>query len=77
MTRAGVRRLALLVVGLAYALSIPWYRRGGEAPGWIAGMPDWVAVALACYAVAALANALAWRLTEIPEEAPDDPGEAP
>ena len=31
------------------------------------GLPDWVAVALVCYAAAAVCNALAWLLTDVPD----------
>ncbi len=66
--RARVRRWLLAAIGLLYVVSIPWYRRGGEEPGQIAGVPDWVAVAIACYAAVAVLNALAWLLTDIPED---------
>ncbi len=59
-------------------LSIPWYRGGGEETGTLLGLPSWVGVAILCYLAAAILNAGAWLLTEIPDE-PDDPGtgEAP
>ena len=66
--RARVRRGLLAAIGLLYVVSIPWYRRGGEEPGLIAGVPAWVAVAIACYAAVAVLNALAWMLTDIPED---------
>ena len=66
--RARVRRWLLAAIGLLYVVSIPWYRRGGEEPGLIAGVPGWVAVAIACYAAVAVLNALAWMLTDIPED---------
>lgn len=70
-----LRRLLLLLVAVLYVLSIPWYRRGGDpAPLWF-GLPDWVTVALLCYAGAAFSNALAWLLTEVPDD--DPPGGAP
>ncbi len=67
-----LRRLLLAGVALLYALSIPWYRPAGAEPVLWFGLPDWVAVALLCYAGAALLNALAWWLTPI-----DDPPERP
>lgn len=70
--RARARRWLLLAIGLLYLASIPWYRRGGAEPAWIAGLPDWVAVAIACYAAAAVLNALAWLLTDIPEDEGED-----
>jgi len=66
-----MRRLLLAGVGLAYAISIPWYRTPGSEPEIWLGLPDWVAVALACYVAAALLNAGAWLLTEVPDP-PDE-----
>ena len=39
--------------------------------GTLVGVPDWAAVALLCYTAIACCNALAWLLTEVP----DDKGE--
>jgi hypothetical protein len=69
-----LRRALLLAIGLLYALSIPWYRASGEAPLLVFGLPDWVMVALGCYAAVALLNAAAWLLTEIPEDEPPEEG---
>jgi hypothetical protein len=61
-----VRRGLLCTIALLYVISIPWYR--GEGPvGLLFGLPDWVAIALLCYALAALCNSVAWLLTDIPE----------
>jgi hypothetical protein len=57
----------LAVVGILYLLSIPWYREAGAVPGRWLGLPDWVAVALVCYTLAAVANAVAWLLTDVPD----------
>ena len=74
--RRRVRRLLLLAIGLLYVASVPWYRpAGAEAEIWL-GLPDWVLVAMLCYAGVALLNAAAWLLTEIPEE-PGPPAPAP
>jgi len=73
--RAGRRRVRLLLrarIALLYIVSVPWYRSAAETPRVILGLPDWVAVALACYVAAAFLNAGAWLLTEVrdrPEEA--------
>jgi hypothetical protein len=72
----GARRACLLAVGMLYALSIPWYRAAGEAPRVWLGLPDWVAVALVCYAAAACLNALAWVLSDV-ADAPRASGAAP
>jgi len=65
-------RLALLVlIALLYAISIPWYRPGDAPLRLIFGLPDWVAVALGCYVAAAILNAAAWLLTELPESEDD------
>ncbi len=61
-----LRKGLLCGIALLYAASIPWYR--GDAPvGRLFGLPDWVAVALLCYALAALFNSAAWLLTEVPD----------
>jgi len=63
------RRWALGGIGVLYALSIPWYRAGGDsAPQIVLGMPDWVATAFGCYALVAVLNAVAWLATDL-----DDP----
>jgi hypothetical protein len=66
-----LRRALLCGVGLLYAASIPWYR-GDAPPTMLFGLPDWVAVAILCYAAAALLNSVAWLLTDIREPAADD-----
>jgi hypothetical protein len=68
--RRRVRWLLLLGVGVLYGLSIPWYRDGGAEPELWLGLPDWVAVAIACYVGAAILNAAAWLLTDVPEDDP-------
>jgi hypothetical protein len=55
-------------VGLLFVVSIPWYRAPAESPPLLWGLPDWVAVALACYVGVAVLNAVAWALTEVPDE---------
>jgi len=68
--RGRLRLLLLLAIGALYVLSIPWYRTPGDSPGLWLGLPDWVTVALLCYAGVALLNALAWSLTEIRDDEP-------
>jgi hypothetical protein len=59
------------MIALLYAASIPWYR--GDAPtAMLFGLPDWVTVAILCYAAVAILNSVAWMLTEIPESIEDD-----
>ena len=66
-----LRRVLLCSIGVLYAASIPWYR--GDAPtAMIFGLPDWVTVAILCYAAAAILNSAAWMLTDIPESIDDD-----
>ncbi len=73
--RERLRRFLLAAIVLLYVLSIPWYRSPGAAPEIVLGLPDWVAVALVCYAAAAVLNAFAWLLTEVPDAVgSDDPG---
>ncbi len=67
----------LSLIALLYVVSIPWYRPSGEVASVVWGLPDWVAVALACYLAAALLNAIAWLVTDVPEhDAAADEGEA-
>ena len=68
-----LRRVLLCLIALLYVASIPWYR-GDAPPARIFGLPDWVAVAILCYAAAAVLNSAAWLLTDIPESIDD--GEA-
>lgn len=65
--RIAIRRLLFALIALLYIASVPWYRDADSAPGTIAGLPDWVAVALGCYVGVALLNAAAWLLTEVPD----------
>lgn len=73
MRRRRLRWMLLGILGLLYGASIPWYRDPGATPGRLLGLPDWAAVALGCYALAALAAALLWTVTEVPEP-PTGPG---
>jgi hypothetical protein len=69
--RAMARRLraALLVaIAVLYAISIPWYRETEL----IFGLPDWVALALACYVGVAILNTVAWLLTDVRDAPADD-----
>jgi hypothetical protein len=67
-----LRRWLLLAIVVLYGVSIPWYREGGtEAETWL-GLPDWVAVAVACYLAIAVLNAIAWLGTEVLDD--DEPG---
>lgn len=65
-----VRLVLIAIIVVLFVASIPWYREAGEAPAIWLGLPDWVAVALGCYLAAAALNAVAWLLTDVPEEAP-------
>jgi hypothetical protein len=74
--RRRLRGALLCAIGVLYALSIPWYRDAGE-PALVFGLPDWVAVAVACYAAVAVLNAIAWLLTDVPDApAADDERQA-
>jgi len=71
--RRGIRRALLVLIGVVFVFSIPWYREAGAEPAIWFGLPDWVAVALVCYFAAAGLNAAAWFFTDIPET-PSEPG---
>ncbi len=68
----GVRRGLLMGIGLLYVVSIPWYRQAGSEPRLWLGLPDWVAVALACYVGAAVLNAVAWLVSDVPDAPTDE-----
>ena len=70
-TRRRVRAALLAAIGGLYLLSVPWYRESGSVPERWLGLPDWVAVAVLCYAAIAVLNAVAWSLTVVPD-VPDD-----
>jgi hypothetical protein len=72
-----LRLLLIALIGLLYLISVPWYREGGAAPGIWLGLPDWVAVALGCYLVAAALNAVAWLLTDVPDLPEEEPPSEP
>jgi hypothetical protein len=59
------------VIGLAYVMSVPWYRETGAPLRIWFGLPDWVAVALFCYVAVAVFNAVAWSLAEV-SDTPDE-----
>ncbi len=65
-----VRWALLLAMVLLYALSIPWYRDSAAPLRIVAGLPDWVAVAVGCYALIAVLNAVAWLITDFGDEPP-------
>ncbi|MCH2171120.1 hypothetical protein MK489_10085 [Myxococcota bacterium] len=69
--RARIRGGLLGFIGVAYLVSIPWYREPGATVPLLWGLPSWVTVAIGCYVVVAVANCLAWLLTEI-DDAPRD-----
>lgn len=71
--RRRLRRLLLVAVAGLYLLSIPWYREPGAEPRLLLGLPDWVTVALACYAAAAVLTACAWLLAEVPDSPSSEP----
>ena len=74
MTRKRWIRAGLLVaIAALFALSIPWYRPSGAHPSLVAGLPDWVSVALGCYVGVAVLNACAWMLTDVPDREEPEP----
>ena len=67
--RRRMRRWILAAIGLLYLVSVPWYRQD-TGLHLILGLPDWVAVALGCYALAACLNCWAWLWTDVDDQAP-------
>jgi hypothetical protein len=69
--RRRVHFACMIVIALLYLVSVPWYR-DAEAPLrlWL-GLPDWVAVALLCYVGVAMANALAWIVSDVSDGVDD------
>ena len=59
----------MIGIGLLYVASVPWYRDVDAPLRIVFGVPDWVAVAIACYAAAACLNAAAWLLNQAAGEA--------
>ena len=76
-----VRRICLVLIGVLYVASVPWYRESGEEPSVWLGLPDWVAVSVLCYVAVAILNAFAWLATDVPDDvagvADAKDGEAP
>lgn len=68
--RRRLRSALLAAIGALYLVSVPWYREP-EAPvaTWL-GLPDWVAVALVCYAAVAVLNCAAWLVTDLRDPEP-------
>ncbi|MEM9176352.1 MAG: hypothetical protein AAGC67_14080 [Myxococcota bacterium] len=72
---ATVRRICLVLIGVLYVVSVPWYREGGQAPAIWLGLPDWVAVSVLCYGAVAVLNAIAWSATEVHDDVEGPDGE--
>jgi hypothetical protein len=66
-----LRRWLLLAIAVLYGVSIPWYRESGAVPTIWFGLPDWVAVAVACYVAIAVLNAVAWLRTDVSDDGPE------
>ena len=71
--------MLIALIGLLYVASVPWYRDPDAPLRIVFGLPDWVAVAVACYAGAACLNAMAWLLSDPPARRdsahwPESPG---
>ena len=64
-----MRMILLVAIGVLYMLSIPWYRAEDAPLRLVLGLPDWVAVALGCYAAVAVLNSIAWLLTDVRDDA--------
>ena len=75
--KRNLRRALLAAIAALYVAAIPWYRRSDAEAGTWFGLPDWVAVAVVCYVLAAVLNSLAWMLTEVSDggDRDEDPSE--
>jgi hypothetical protein len=62
----------MVLMLLLYVASVPWYRNAEEPLTLWLGLPDWVAVALLCYVGVAVVNAVAWSITDVPDD-PEEP----
>lgn len=69
--RSRLRKILLIVIGLLYLVSIPWYRETGAVPMIVLGLPSWVAVAVVCYLGVAVLGAVSWLLTEVKDSDAD------
>ncbi len=65
-----LRTVLLGAIGFLYVVSVPWYRSDDQDLRILLGLPDWVAVAVLCYAAVAVLNSLAWRLTDVDDRSP-------
>ncbi len=65
--------MLLALIGVLYIASVPWYRDPDAPLRIVLGLPDWVVVAIGCYAAAACLNAAAWLLSDACYE--DEAGE--
>lgn len=71
--RQRLRVLLLALIGALFVVSVPWYRGTDDEVSIVFGLPDWVAVALACYVGVAVLNSFAWLLTDVVDpEAPEE-----
>jgi len=66
--RARARSGLFLLIAALFVVSVPWYRDTGAPVEIVWGLPDWVATALGCYIAIAILNAVAWVITETPDE---------
>ena len=70
-----LRAALLVLIAALYVVSIPWYRSANAPVAVWFGLPDWVAVALLCYAAIAILNSIAWLLTDVPDRGGRDDSE--
>ena len=69
--RGRLRRILFVAIAVLYVVSVPWYRADDAPLRIVFGLPDWVAVAVGCYALIAILNSIAWLLRDA---APGDAG---
>ena len=68
--RRRLRPLLLAAIAALYLFAVPWYRADDQPLRLFLGLPDWVAVAVLCYAGVAILNSVAWLQTRVDDHAP-------
>lgn len=68
--RRRLRALLLAAIAALYLFAVPWYRADDQPLRLVLGLPDWVAVAVLCYALVAVLNSAVWLQTRVDDHGP-------